>query len=597
MMKNKKLWIYTFLLVMLGCYDDPVEDLRNDASAEGTLTIEAAHELYREYMSRRPVSRSLDDGGVRSRLDPGMITAHWESATVSNNGVNSYVAVPFHATRAYYAKSVRNEKYVSVLQKVVVVQEDSTLRNDVYVMSLIPEGEFAKKPKYELAVLSEGGTVPKDYSGLLLYTLPDGGLPIYTARLESGRVVEDVYIFDKSRPVEENFDRLNGMLAGYSLRSYGVASPNSLPEYSGGTDPDPNEGINPGKGSGDVPNNPGDDDWIFEPDGSVIGKDGNEYWYFTDERGDTYWLVDSDGDGEPDQVLLPGVTPDTGGGWDGVGGFNPGGGNIGWGGQDTGESPETPEIKRSRRNPDFPAVRPKTEETDCSEKHKQIKQYAKEVLDRLFNAPAGTDPRYTSLPTYSDFLAAVESDPRIEHSYTISSTGGGKYMSYSPIQHGDSTHVKVFGDNLSVVAEIHSHPNNTPPSHDDIMSVARFGGKANSMYEGLYVYTNDRIYGLIVTDRQKASAFYNRYGDKAVGENNLFVEKTLERDWRTAMSHYRGLKGEFTNWYQALAYLLAKYETGLALVYFDKGENAGYQAVGVNSVRDSNGFYRPTKCR
>ena len=185
MMKNKKLWIYTFLLVMLGCYDDPVEDLRNDASAEGTLTIEAAHELYREYMSRRPVSRSLDDGGVRSRLDPGMITAHWESATVSNNGVNSYVAVPFHATRAYYAKSVRNEKYVSVLQKVMVVQEDSTLRNDVYVMSLIPEGEFAKKPKYELAVLSEGGTVPKDYSGLLLYTLPDGGLPIYTARLES----------------------------------------------------------------------------------------------------------------------------------------------------------------------------------------------------------------------------------------------------------------------------------------------------------------------------------------------------------------------------------------------------------------------------
>ena len=84
--------------------------MRNDASAEGTLTIEAAHELYREYMSRRPVSRSLDDGGVRSRLDPGMITAHWESATVSNNGVNSYVAVPFHATRAYYAKSVRNEK-------------------------------------------------------------------------------------------------------------------------------------------------------------------------------------------------------------------------------------------------------------------------------------------------------------------------------------------------------------------------------------------------------------------------------------------------------------------------------------------------------
>ena len=32
-------------------------------------------------------------------------------------------------------------------------------------------------------------------------------------------------------------------------------------------------------------------------------------------------------------------------------------------------------------------------------------------------------------------------------------------------------------------------------------------------------------------------------------------------------------------------------------LYFDKGENAGYQAVGVNSVRDSNGFYRPTKCR
>ena len=116
------------------------------------------------------------------------------------------------------------------------------------------------------------------------------------------------------------------------------------------------------------------------------------------------------------------------------------------------------------------------------------------------------------------------------------------------------------------------------------------------MYEGLYVYTNDRIYGLIVTDRQKASAFYNQYGDKAVGENNLFVDKSLRHDWQTAMSHFRKLEDDM-KWCQSLAYLLAKYDTGLALVYFDKGENGGYQAVGVNSVRDSNGFYRPTKCR
>ena len=73
-------------------------------------------------------------------LNPGMITAHWESATVSANGVNSYVAVPFHASRAYYAKSVRNSGYVSVLQKLVVVQEDTSLRNDVYLMSMITEG-------------------------------------------------------------------------------------------------------------------------------------------------------------------------------------------------------------------------------------------------------------------------------------------------------------------------------------------------------------------------------------------------------------------------------------------------------------------------
>ena len=581
MLMNKKLWIYTLLLLVFSCYDDPVADLRESGSAEGTLTVEAAHELYREYMSRRPVSRSLDDGGRMALLNPGMITAHWESATVSANGVNSYVAVPFHASRAYYAKSVRNSGYVSVLQKVVVVQEDSSLRNDVYVMSLIPEGEFARKPKYELAVMSEGGTVPKDYTGLLLYTLPDGGLPVYTARLESGRVVEDVYIFDKSHPVEENISLLNGMLADYSLRSYPVASSNSLPEYSGGTDP----GINPGG------------DWVFEPDGSIKDEDGNEYWYFTDDNGDKHWLVDSDGDGVPDSVLLPDVVPGTGGGdLPGGGGVNPGGGGIEWGSHDTGESPETPQIKRSRRNPDFPAKRPEEEETDCDGKHKLIKQNAQDVLDKLFNAPAGTNVYYPNLPTYSDFLDAVKDDPSIEHSFTISSTGDGNYMSFSPIQHGDSTKVTVFGDNLSVVADIHSHPNNTPPSHDDVVNVARFGGKAGSIYEGLYVYTNDRIYGLMVTDRQKASAFYNRYGENSLGENNMFKERSLEHDWETAMSHFRKL-GDDMKWCQSLAYLLAKYETGLALVYFDKDANGKYQPVGVNSVKDNNGFYKPTKCK
>ena len=333
---NKKLWIYTLLLLVFSCYDDPVADLRECDPAEGTLTVEAACELYREYMSRRPVSRSLDEGGRTAPLNPGMITAHWESATVSANGVNSYVAVPFHASRAYYAKSTRNSGYVSVLQKVVVVQEDSSLRNDVYVMSLIPEGEFARKPKYELAVMSEGGTVPKDYTGLLLYTLPDGGLPVYTARLESGRVVEDVYIFDKSRPVEENIALQNEMLADYSLRSYPIASPNSLPEYSGGTDP----GSNPETDSGDD-KDPGGDDWAFEPDGdSFTNEDGDECWYYTDPDGDRYVLIDMDGDGEPDHVLLPDVNPG--------GGVNPGeggieiGGEIG-GGHDSEEKP-SPEM-------------------------------------------------------------------------------------------------------------------------------------------------------------------------------------------------------------------------------------------------------------
>ena len=68
---NKKLWIYTLLLLVFSCYDDPVADLRESGSAEGTLTVEAAHELYREYMSRRPVSRSLDDGGQDGPAESG----------------------------------------------------------------------------------------------------------------------------------------------------------------------------------------------------------------------------------------------------------------------------------------------------------------------------------------------------------------------------------------------------------------------------------------------------------------------------------------------------------------------------------------------
>lgn len=73
-------------------------------------------------------------------------------------------------------------------QKLVVVQEDATRRHNIYLLHLIPEGDFATGHKNDISGLCLAGQMPEGFSGLTVYTKPQGGLPVYVGSYREGRL-------------------------------------------------------------------------------------------------------------------------------------------------------------------------------------------------------------------------------------------------------------------------------------------------------------------------------------------------------------------------------------------------------------------------
>lgn len=321
--KNNKISIINLCITILilccwGCYEDPLEDQGNERLRPGQLTVEKAYDLFKEYAYNSGVaSRSIEVDVQKTNLDPGIVTPSWEGASLSTTRVNSFVNVPIITTNNYQVKSPYNEDWVNVEQKLVVVQEDATQRFSIYLLNLIPEGEFATKHSNGVVGLCQAGRMPEDFSGLVVYTKMQGGLPVYVASYCEGELMKEVFLFDEKFSFEENLDRINSLLCGYSLQSCNIALSRSSYSESGGS----GSGSSGSSGS----------DWQFHTDGSSFQHDGYTCWYSTDSNGNRYIVADTNGDGKPDSIY--GDSVDVGGGSGESGGStNPGGGSTNPGG-------------------------------------------------------------------------------------------------------------------------------------------------------------------------------------------------------------------------------------------------------------------------
>lgn len=343
-MSKRCLSVLRFLVVwsglcFLGCQDDTVDFSVIEATDSGTnsaLTIEEARVIYEEYTTEH--TRSGVDICRDMPLNPGWIENDWKYAATSLAGANSYVSVPSQVSKAYLVKSPHNTGWVRMVQKLVVVQEDSTRRNNVYLLSIIPEGEYVRAYPEVIAEACKGGDMPDDFSGLIVYTRLEGGMVVYAGWYQEGWLGKEVFIFDKNYSFEENITRLNEVLKGYHVEEVKEATRSAFGWMGGdiGGSTGGNTGGNMGGSTG------GGNDWMYRTEGAPFYRDGFKCWYATDSSGKRYVVADMNFDGHPDTIL--GDDASVGGGnsssgWGGsTGGGNIGGGSTGgsWGGSSGG---------------------------------------------------------------------------------------------------------------------------------------------------------------------------------------------------------------------------------------------------------------------
>lgn len=341
MKKFHQLKVFSVILLLsVGlwrCYDEPLEEY-SPQTRQGQLTVQEAHSLFMEYASNLTLSRSITPGASRIPLNPGIITPAWEEATLSTTNVNSYVNVPIQTTNAFAVKSPRNDTWVDVIQKLVVVQDDGSHRRNVYLLSIIPEKEFARKSPAEIMRQCDGGNMPDDFSGLIVYTKPQGGIPVYAGSFQDGKLSREIFLFNKTRSFQENLTVLNNILKGYTIRSTtNVPMSRSFSEggWTGGGST--GGGSTGGGNTGGSGYGGGGDDWQFHTEGDPFTRDGYTCWNSSDGNGNSYIVADTDGDGKPDTIIDNDTDVNPGGGETGgnTGGI---GGNTGGTGGNTGES-------------------------------------------------------------------------------------------------------------------------------------------------------------------------------------------------------------------------------------------------------------------
>lgn len=288
MTNNKNVFISSFIAFLIfccwGCHEDLLEQGKTKIRP-GQLTVEEACNLYREYASGMD-ARSIGNDGEVNNLNPGPITPNWDDAVMSTNQVNSFVNVPVNVTNNYLVKSPYNEDWVPVSQKLVVIQEDATRRRNIYLLNLIPEGEFAVTHKGDISGSCQAEEMPGNFTGLAVYTKLQGGLPVYVSSYREGYLEEAVFLLDEGYTLDENVERINTLLKGYSLQACSLSLSRSESDGGGG-------GGDPGGG----------DNWQFTTNGPSFVQDGWTCWNYTDSKGDHYIVADMNGDGRPDTVL------------------------------------------------------------------------------------------------------------------------------------------------------------------------------------------------------------------------------------------------------------------------------------------------------
>ncbi len=164
-------------LFLTSCIAGIERDISISAGEDAEISVEQARKFFEQELLTRN-----DDTPSPNILSPGDFTPQWDNAQISQNYRIACVDVPiiptyrYRAIRSEFRRGQAQAYIVNVSQKVVIVKDRESGAMASYVMSLIPDKDFAAKHKGDISDLFLNANDRGKYSGAIFYT--HHGLPV-----------------------------------------------------------------------------------------------------------------------------------------------------------------------------------------------------------------------------------------------------------------------------------------------------------------------------------------------------------------------------------------------------------------------------------
>lgn len=133
-------------------------------------------------------------------------------------------------------------------------------------------------------------------------------------------------------------------------------------------------------------------------------------------------------------------------------------------------------------------------------------------------------------------------------------------------------------------ADMHNHPQNTPPSAGDVYSMMSYQNQHNTFGTRYVVLPNGTVYALTVTNADAFASFLSNYPPNQVPGFPPNFSGAAYNDWDDAFF--------YGNAEMALSYVLDKYNAGIALTKMDA--NGNFKKL--NVTNNGNNTYTKSEC-
>jgi len=319
---KKKYYLWMLLsavvaVVLLACVKEYIDTEPNGKnSGSEILSVEEAKAFFEKQMS---IGQTRAEGTRKSKIfNPGDFTPRWDKAKTSEAEKIASVDVPI--TSQYQFKAIRSEENsgkikaysVNIEQKLVVVKGRRHQQLSQYLMTFIPDEQYAKTHKGHIAEKFVNTGDKGGYSGIVIYTHPTLGIPIRVSKYVDGQQVEGVFLLGATKEkMRQNVNIARQIMGHISLACTAVPAATR----DGGEDDDDYSWLDDWFGDdddyGDNDNDSGEDwswfwNWFEEDvfsdlhDGDIVTPEYNEdygMWTLTDQDGNSWWITEPDEDG------------------------------------------------------------------------------------------------------------------------------------------------------------------------------------------------------------------------------------------------------------------------------------------------------------